>query len=134
MPEASKQLPHKPAGYSTVSPYLVVDGASAAIDFLKQVFEAEEIRRFAQPDGTVGHGEVRIGDTVIMLAESVEDWPAVPAHVHVYVADVDAVYVRALAAGAESVLEPVQREGETDKRGGVIGPGGITWWIATQVE
>jgi PhnB protein len=69
-----------------------------------------------------------------MLAQSVENWPAVPAHVHVYVADVDASYARALAAGAESVLEPVQREGETDKRGGVIGPGGITWWIATQVE
>lgn len=134
MSETVEKVPYKPDGYSTVSPYLVVAGAADVIDFLSLVFGAEEVRRFATPEGRVGHAEVRIGDTVIMLADSVENWPPVPALVHVYVDDVDATYTRAVASGAEPVLEPVQREGETDKRGGVRGPGGITWWIATQVE
>lgn len=125
-------VPFKPDGYSTVSPYLVLDGASATIDFLTEVFGATEIKRIAGPDGKLMHAEVRLGDTVIMLADGVEGWPPLPAHVHVYLEDVDAVYARALAAGAESVREPIQRENE-DKRGAVRGPGGTTWWIATQV-
>jgi uncharacterized glyoxalase superfamily protein PhnB len=133
MSNSERRAPYKPVGYSTVSPYLVIAGAADTIAFLSLVFGAEEVRRFATPDGTVGHAEVRIEDTVIMLAESVENWPPVPAHVHVYVADVDATYGRAVAAGAESIREPVQREGEADRRCGVRGPGGVTWWIATQV-
>jgi PhnB protein len=126
------EVNYKPEGYSTVSPYLVLDGASATIDFLTQVLRATEIKRIAGPDGKVAHAEVRLEDSVIMLADGVEGWPPIPAHVHVYVEDVDAVYARALAAGAESVREPAQRE-NVDKRGGVRGPGGTTWWIATQV-
>ena len=124
---------YKPVGYSTVSPYLVVDGASRTTEFLKRVFGAAEIRRIANPDGTLMHAEVRIDDTVIMLADGVEGWPPLPAHVHVYVEDVDVAYGRAMAAGAVSVQEPVKKE-DPDKRGGVRGPGGITWWIATKIE
>jgi PhnB protein len=131
MSNTGTKVPHKPAGYSTVSPYLVVDGAGQTIDFLKRVFKAAEIRRFPNPDGTLMHAEVRIDDTVVMLAGGVEGWPPVEGHVHVYVEDVDDVYARAMAAGATSVREPTQRENE-DKRGAVRGPGGTTWWIATQ--
>jgi PhnB protein len=123
---------HKPAGYTTVSPYLIVDGAAGTIDFLARVFGAVELRRFPADDGKVMHAEVRIDDTVVMLADGAEGWPPLASHVHVYVADVDDTYRRALAAGAESVQEPVQKDDE-DRRGGVKDPGGTTWWIATRV-
>jgi uncharacterized glyoxalase superfamily protein PhnB len=124
---------HKPEGYTSVSPYLILDGAGRTIEFLTNVFGAVELRRFPAPDGRLIHAEVRIDDTVLMLADAVEGWPPVPAHVHVYVPDVDATYRRALEAGAQSVQEPVQKDDE-DKRGGVMDSGGTTWWIATKVE
>jgi uncharacterized glyoxalase superfamily protein PhnB len=123
---------YKPDGYASVAPYLVVDGASETIDFLKQVFGAVELRRYAGPDGKVRHGEVRIDDTVVMIADAMEGWPSSQGHVHIYVEDVDATYQRALAAGATSVQAPVQKDDE-DKRGGVKDSGGTTWWIATKV-
>ncbi len=123
----------KPAGYTTVSPYLTVDGASLIIDFLIRVFSATELRRFPDDTGRLMHAEVVIGDTVIMLADSVDGWPPVASNVHVYVADVDATYQLALASGATSVQEPIKKDDE-DKRGGVRDPGGNTWWIASRVE
>lgn len=123
---------HKPEGYTSVAPYLIVDGAAGTIDFLKQVFGATELRRFQAEGGGIMHAEVRIDDTVVMVADAAEGWPALGSHVHVYVADVDDTHRRALAAGAESVQEPVQKEDE-DKRGGVKDAGGTTWWIATRV-
>lgn len=122
----------KPDRYNSVSPYLVVDGAAATIDFLMRVFGAQELRRFRSPAGKVIHAEVRIDDTVVMLADPAPDWPAIAAHVHIYVKDVDATYRRALEAGASPVQEPVKKEDE-DKRGGVKDAGGTTWWIATKV-
>lgn len=124
---------HKPANYSTVSPYLVVDGANDTIDFLVNVFGAAELRRFPGDGGKVMHAEVRIDDTVVMIADGGDGWPPVPSNVHVYVSDVDATYKKALAAGATSVQEPVRKKDE-DKRGGVKDAGGTTWWIATRVE
>lgn len=125
--------PYKPNEYSTVSPYLIVNGASTTIVFLQRVFDAVELRRFASDDGKIRHAEVRIEDTVIMLADAAEDWPPMPSYVHVYVADVDATYQRALAAGATAVQAPTKKD-DPDKRGGVQDAGGTTWWIATQVE
>lgn len=125
---------YKPTDYSTVSPYLIVDGAEATIDFLKRVFGAVELRRFPDESGKLRHAEVRIEDTVIMLADSAPPgWPAVSSHVHVYVRDVDATFREALEAGAVSVQEPVKKQDE-DKRGGVQDSGGTTWWLATKVE
>ncbi|MEW5976717.1 MAG: VOC family protein [Acidobacteriota bacterium] len=125
---------YKPTNYSTVSPYLIVNGAGKTIDFLKRVFGAIELRRFPDASGKLIHAEVRLDDTVVMLADPVPpDWPAVPSHVHVYVSDVDATYRKALEAGAVSVQEPVKKQDE-DKRGGVKDAGGTTWWIATRVE
>lgn len=124
---------HKPVDYSTVSPYLIVDGAEATIEFLKGVFGAVELRRFPDDDGKLMHAEVRVDDTVVMLADPAPpDWPSRPSFVHIYVEDVDTTYRRALEAGAVSVQEPVQKQDE-DKRGGVKDAGGTTWWIATRV-
>jgi uncharacterized glyoxalase superfamily protein PhnB len=124
---------YKPVGYTTVSPYLIVAGASETIEFLKKIFDATELRRFPDPSGKVMHAEMRIGDTIVMLGDGGEGWPPASAHVHVYVSDVDSTYQRALAAGASSVQEPVKKQDE-DKRGGVKDAGGTTWWIATKVE
>jgi PhnB protein len=123
---------YKPAGYNSASPYLVVAGASDTIDFLARVFGAVELRRFPDAEGRLLHAEVRIDDTVVMIADGNDAWPPVPSYVHVYVSDVDETYRRALEAGAASVQEPVKKEDE-DKRGGVRDAGGTTWWIATRV-
>lgn len=125
---------YKPTGYSTVSPYLIVNGADATIDFLKRVFGAVELRRFPDQSGRLMHAEVSIEDTAIMLADPAPpEWPATPAYVHIYVRDVDETYRKALDSGAVSVQAPVKKQDE-DKRGGVKDPGGVTWWIATRVE
>jgi uncharacterized glyoxalase superfamily protein PhnB len=123
----------KPEGYNSVSPYLIVDGAGELISFLTSVFDAVELRRFPDDSGRLMHAEVRIDDTVVMFADSTEGWPPASAQVHVYVPDVDETYRRAVDAGADVVQEPVQK-GDEDKRGGILGPGGVTWWIATRVD
>jgi len=124
---------YKPRDYTSVSPYLIVDGAGRTIDFLVNVFDAVELRRFSNSEGGIVHAEVRIDDTVVMIADGGGDWPPVPSNVHIYVSDVDATYARAVNAGATSIQEPVKKEDE-DKRGGVKDAGGTTWWIATKVE
>jgi len=124
---------YKPDGYSTVSPYLIVNGADATIDFLTRVFDAKQLRRMATETGKVMHAEVRIGDTILMIADEAPNWPALPSHVHIYVADADATYQKALSAGAASVQAPVKRQDE-NKRGAFKEGSGITWWIATKVE
>jgi PhnB protein len=126
-------MSHKPPDYTTVSPYLIVDGASETIEFLRRVFGAVELSRFPDSNGKVMHAEVRIDDTVVMIADGAPGWPPIPSYVHVYVPDVDATYRRALETGAVSVQAPVQKD-DPDKRGGVKDPGGTTWWIATKME
>lgn len=123
---------HKPDGYTTASPYLIVEDARRTIAFLRQVFGATVLREFPDASGRLMHSEVRIDDTVVMIADSAPGWPAMAAHVHVYVPDVDATYARALETGATSVQVPAKK-GDEDKRGGIRDPGGTTWWIATRV-
>lgn len=123
---------YKPEGHSSVSPYLIVDGAERAIEFMEKAFDAREILRFYHDDGRIAHAEVKVDDSVIMLGNASDGWPPVPCHVHVYVPDVDGTFQRALEAGAVAVQEPVQ-QGDPDKRGGVKDPTGTTWWIGTRV-
>jgi len=122
----------KPEGYNSASPYLIVSDAKATLAFLEAAFAAERLRCITRPDGKIMHAEVRIDDTVVMLADPAEGWPPVAGHVHIYVKDVDASYAIGIAAGAKSVMVPVKK-GDADKRGGVQDGGGTTWWIATQV-
>jgi PhnB protein len=122
----------KPRDYSTVSPYLIVPDADATIRFMKAVFDAVELRRFPDESGRVMHAEVMIDDTVVMVADCAEEWPAIPSYVHVYVPDVDVTYQRAIASGSVSVQEPIKKE-DDDKRSGVKDCGGTTWWIATKI-
>lgn len=123
----------KPASYSTVSPYLIVDGAAETIEFLCQVFGAAVLRQIFTETGKVKHSEVQIDDTVLMIADKQTDWPAISAHVHIYVKNVDDTYARAIELGAVSIQSPMQRD-DPDRRAGVRDAGGTTWWIATKIE
>lgn len=120
-------------GYHTVTPYLTVEGAGKLIDFLKQAFEAQETERMMRPDGTIGHAEVRVGDSVIMLSEAGAEWKARPGAIHLYVDDADAAYRRALQVGAASLMEPADQF-YGDRMAGVNDPFGNIWWLATHVE
>ncbi len=126
--------PWKPRDYSSVSPYLIVSGAEAVAEFLRQAFGGDRLRWIERPDGSLMHGEVRVDDSVIMLgeAERAGEWDPTPAQVHLYVPDVDEAFRRALRAGAEPVQEP-ERKDAPDRRAAVRGPSGHTWWIASQV-
>jgi PhnB protein len=123
----------KPNGYHSITPYLVVDGAASVIDFAKQAFDAQEVMRMSAPGGRVGHAELRIGDSLVMLGDAHGEHKAMPAMLHVYVDDADAIYQRALAAGATSVQPPTDQF-YGDRSGGVKDPAGNLWWIATHVE
>jgi PhnB protein len=122
-----------PEGYRTVTPYLVVDGATNVLDFVKQAFGAEEKFRMDGPDGKVGHAEVQIGDSIVMVGDAGAENPAMPAMIHLYVDDCDATYERALAAGATSEREPTDQF-YGDRSAGVRDSAGNLWWIATHVE
>ena len=124
---------YKPQGYSSVSVYIMADGAQRVIDFLTETLDAKPLRRFDLPDGSIMHAEIQIDDTVVMIADSGGAFPSFPVWLHVYVPDVDASYRRMIAAGGLSVEEPNQKEGDVDRRAGVKDPSGNTWWIATQV-
>jgi PhnB protein len=122
-----------PEGYNNVIPYLVAKGAAGLIDFAKQVFDAKEIGRMPGPDGTIGHAEFRIGDSVIMVSDGNEQHPPRTAMLHVYVVDADAVYQKAIEAGAKVVRE-VANQFYGDRSGGVEDKWGNQWWISTHVE
>ena len=122
-----------PEGFHTVTPYLVLSGVARLIDFLKQAFDATEMHRSARPDGTVMHAQVKIGDSPIMMGEVWGEFPAKTAALYLYVPDTDALYKRALAAGAVSIMEPMDMF-YGDRNGGVRDFAGNEWWIATHIE
>jgi uncharacterized glyoxalase superfamily protein PhnB len=122
-----------PEGLHTVTPYLVVSGVARLIDFLKQAFDATEMHRSTRPDGTVMHAQVKIGDSPIMMGEVWGEFPAKTASLYLYVPDTDALYKRALAAGAVSIMEPMDMF-YGDRNGGVRDFAGNEWWIATHIE
>jgi PhnB protein len=124
-----------PEGYHTVTPYILVQGAAEKlIDFMKRAFNARETERYSMPDGSIGHAEVRIGDSVIMIADAQgEEYKPMAAGIHLYVEDCDATYKRAIEAGATSVREPVDQF-YGDRSAGVNDQFGNKWWIATHKE
>jgi uncharacterized glyoxalase superfamily protein PhnB len=122
-----------PEGFRTVTPYLIVQDIPRLLDFLKGAFNAEEMHRSTQPDGTVNHATVRIGDSMVMMGEARPEWPPMPTGIYLYVEDADVVYQKALQAGAESVMAP-RDEFYGDRMGGVRDGSGNYWWIATHIE
>jgi PhnB protein len=137
------KVPYIPKGYNTVTPYLVIKGAAKAIEYYKKVFGATEIMRMPGPNGTVGHAELKIGDSTIMLADenpsmgqghvSATTVGGSPVSLYVYLKDVDKVFDRAVAEGAK-VLKPVQDQFYGDRNGFLQDPFGHLWGVSTHVE
>jgi PhnB protein len=122
-----------PDGYHTVTPYLVVPDARRLLEFVKQAFDAEIKFEMPGPGGGIAHAEFRIGDSMIMCGQAGPDHPALPAMLYLYVADVDALFSRAVSAGAE-VVRPVVDQFYGDRSGGVKDQFGNQWWVATHKE
>ncbi|HYW39383.1 MAG TPA: VOC family protein [Terriglobales bacterium] len=132
---------HIPKGYNAVTPYLIIKGAAEAIEYYKKVFGATEVMRLPGPDDRIGHAELKIGDSHIMLAD---EFPEVdyrsplalgtsPVSMLLYVEDVDSTVERAVAAGAK-ILKPVADQFYGDRSGFIQDPFGHLWGVATHVE
>jgi uncharacterized glyoxalase superfamily protein PhnB len=122
-----------PEGFRTVTPYLICERAAEVIEFVKRAFGAQVVFQMKNPDGSIGHSELRIGDSMIMLSSAREQWKAMPTMIHLYVDNVDAWYAKAIDAGAESVM-PVADQFYGDRSGGVKDVAGNYWWMATHVK
>jgi len=127
-----------PEGFHTVTPYMTINGASDAIEFYKEAFEATEIFRWADPDGRVRYAEVVIGDSPIMLTDEAPEFGMAGPQSFggspvLYVEDADAMFERAIVAGATELM-PVEDSEDGDRRGGVTDPFGHVWYICTHVE
>jgi uncharacterized glyoxalase superfamily protein PhnB len=122
-----------PAGYTSVAPWVVTDDTGALLDFVAQVFGGEELARIVVEDGSIGHGEIRVGDTVVLAFDRRPEWPVMPSLLRVWVDDADAVFAKAEAAGASVVTELA--DNAFGQRGGRIkDPFGNIWWVASQIE
>lgn len=130
MPNAVKPIPE---GYSTVTPYLMPEDADRLIRFLQEAFDAELLGRHESPDGRMMHASLQIGDSKVMMGEAAEEWPAMPAMLHLYVEDVDAVFRQAIAAGGRAIREP-EDQFYGDRSGGLVDPAGNQWWVTTHIE
>ncbi len=129
----SERLGFAPDGYHSLNPYIVVTGVEGLVDFLREVFGGvERGDREVQADGTIGHAEVQIGDSVVMLSEAGMAYPSRPSVCFVYAADVDSVVRKALTAGAELILEPTDQPWG-DRVGGFHDPFDNRWWVATRL-
>ncbi len=118
--------------YRTVTPYLVVPDAGAEIRFLTAAFGATEKDVSRGPGGEVMHAELNVGDSLVMLGQANDTWKALSGALYLWVADVDATYAQALAAGATSQMPPEDKP-YGHRNAGVIDANGITWWIASPV-
>lgn len=128
-----------PDGYHSITPYLSIDGASAAIDFYQKAFGAKELFRFPMPDGKLAHAEIQIGDTRVSLADDNDEGGLLsprsssPVGLLLYVEDVDTVFARAVEAGA-TVVRPLVNQFYGDRSGTLRDPFGHVWFLATHIE
>lgn len=130
-----------PSAHHTVTPYLAIKNAAKALEFYKEAFGATESYKLMLPDGRLGHAEIRLGDSVIMLADEFPEYggksPATlggsPVSIHLYVEDADAFFNKALAAGAKE-RKPVMDQFDGDRSGELQDPFGHLWWVATHKE
>ena len=124
----------KPTDYSSVSPYFVCTDAERLALYIELIFHGERLREYKREDGSIMHLEMRIDDTVLMLADATEQYPTNEQMIHVYVPDAKATYAKALEHGGEGMGEPEQREGDPDLRGTFRDFEGNVWSVSTQME
>lgn len=133
MIEKPKAIRPIPEGYHSVTPWIISRDTARLIDFMKQAFGAQELARIYVEDGSIGHAEVKIGDSIVMPFDAKKGWPETPTFLRLYVEDGDAVYRHALEAGATSVTE-MTTMAWGDRVGRVRDPLGNLWWIQTRIE
>ena len=122
-----------PEGFQTLTAYLLVADADKEIAFLKAAFDAQTIHVSRLPDGSIMHATLKIGTSMLMMGQTRDSMKPIPAMLYMYVEDIDAVYKRALASGAQSIREPADQL-YGDRSGGVVSANGIQWWIGTHIE
>jgi PhnB protein len=122
-----------PDGYATVTPWIISTDTAKLMEYVKEAFDAEEVVRLVGDDGSIGHAEVRIGDSMVMMFDAKPDWPPTPGFLRLYVQDADAVHRQAVAAGGTPVTE-VTHLLFGDRVGRVRDPLGNLWWIQTRIE
>ncbi|MBO0723237.1 MAG: VOC family protein [Blastocatellia bacterium] len=122
-----------PEGYGTVTPFVITRNSSELLDFLRRAFGARELYRFISDDGSIDHAETRIGDSVVMMFDKKDGWPDTPSYLRLYVEDCDALYQKAIAAGATPMFGPINMPwGDRSCR--VRDPLGNYWAIMTRIE
>ena len=119
--------------YPTVTPYLVVSDADAELAFIKAAFGGTEVMCQRNADGTVMHAEIRIGDSLVMLGQAGGEWKPLSGALYLWIDDVDAMYARALRAGATSQSEPEDKP-YGHRNAGVVDQNGVTWWLGAPVK
>jgi PhnB protein len=129
----SEQADTAPEGYTNVAPWVVTDDTGAFLDFVAQAFGGEELGRVPTEDGLIGHGEIRVGDTVVLAFDRHADWPVMPSLLRVFVADADEAFSRAVAAGGH-VVTPVADDAFGQRGGRIRDPFGNIWWVVGCVE
>jgi PhnB protein len=123
---------YKPKGYNSVSPYFILNGAQTFIEWMEDVFNAKEMRRYSHADGTIMHSEIQIDDSIIMVGDSSQKFPAIRLVMHVYVPNVDKIFQKAIKSGCEVFEEPKESEGDPDRRATFIDYWGNMWSVGTQ--
>lgn len=127
--------------HNTLQPYIILNNCAAALDFYKKAFGATERMRMPRPDGRIGHAEIQIGDTTVMMADEhpesgafcPEHYGGSPVSLHFYAENCDGTYQQALASGAKTVREPIDQP-QGDRQAGVLDPFGYTWWISNHLS
>lgn len=125
--------PATPDGYTSVAPWVVTDDTGALLDFISYAFDGEELARVQTEDGLIGHGEIRVGDTVVLAFDRRPEWPAMPSLLRVWVPDADAAFRRAIERGAVVVTQ-LGDNAFVQRGGRVKDPLGNIWWVTQQVE
>ncbi len=123
----------RPRGAMAITPYLTIINAAATIEFLKKAFNAIELSVINLADGKIRHAELMIDDSMIMLSDATEKYPAMPGMYYLYVADVDVAYQHALTAGAISLIPPTDQM-YGDRTAGLQDPGNNQWWLASPIK
>jgi len=125
---------YKPKDYNSLSPYLIVNGAQKLVDLLKTIFHATELRRFDHDNGSIQHIELKLDDSIIMISDSTDMYPANTTMLHMYVPDVFKTYKLAIDNGCEPIEQPINKQGDPDTRGGFKDFAGNYWAIGQQTN
>ncbi|MEU5099881.1 VOC family protein [Streptomyces sp. NPDC020996] len=128
-----EQTSAAPEGYTTVAPWVVTDDTGAFLDFVAQAFGGDELGRVSTEDGLIGHGEIRVGDTVVLAFDRRADWPTMPSLLRVFVADAEEAFSQAVAAGGR-VVTSLADDAFGQRGGRIKDPFGNIWWVVSRVE